>query len=147
MTTATSSSPVGGYPTSCSGAVDGNYTITYVAGTLTVATLPGAPTITSVTDGADTQLVVAFTAPSDGGSPITSYTATCGSQSNSGPSSPIAVSGLADGTQVPCVVFATNGVGPGPSSSGVDGTPTAAARLPAGVAQFVSHRPSYLSLS
>lgn len=39
-TTATSSSPVGTYPSSCSGAVDPNYTISYVAGTVTV-TAPG----------------------------------------------------------------------------------------------------------
>jgi len=35
-TTATSKSPVGTYPITASGAVDANYTITYVAGTLTV---------------------------------------------------------------------------------------------------------------
>ena len=35
-TTATSSSPAGTYPTTCSRAVDANYTITYVAGTLQV---------------------------------------------------------------------------------------------------------------
>ena len=39
-TTATSASPVGNYPTSCSGAVDPNYTITYVGGT--AAGGPGA---------------------------------------------------------------------------------------------------------
>jgi MBG domain (YGX type) len=36
-TTATSSSPAGTYPTTASGAVDPNYTITYLGGTLTVA--------------------------------------------------------------------------------------------------------------
>ena len=35
-TTATSSSPVGSYPTSCSGAVDSNYTITYAPGAVVV---------------------------------------------------------------------------------------------------------------
>ena len=40
-TTATTSSPVGNYPITVSGAVDPNYTITYVAGTLTVS----APTL------------------------------------------------------------------------------------------------------
>lgn len=39
-TTATSASPVGTYPSSCSGAVAPNYTITYVPGTVTVT---GAP--------------------------------------------------------------------------------------------------------
>jgi len=37
-TTATASSPVGNYATSCSGASDANYTITYVGGTLVVGT-------------------------------------------------------------------------------------------------------------
>ena len=44
-TTATASSPVGSYPTSAAGAVDPNYTITYIAGTLTVT--PAALTITA----------------------------------------------------------------------------------------------------
>ncbi len=35
-TTATSSSPVGSYPSSCSGAVDPNYTISYVPGEVVV---------------------------------------------------------------------------------------------------------------
>ena len=44
-TTATSTSPVGTYPTTCSGAVDSNYQITYAPGTLTVQ--PAALTITA----------------------------------------------------------------------------------------------------
>ena len=44
-TTATSSSPVGTYTTSCSGAVDSNYAITYVNGTTTV--IPAPLTITA----------------------------------------------------------------------------------------------------
>jgi len=39
-TTATSSSPVGSYPSSCSGASDANYTFSYVAGTVTVNAAP-----------------------------------------------------------------------------------------------------------
>jgi hypothetical protein len=39
-TTATSSSPAGIYPTSCSGAVDANYTISYAAGTVTITADP-----------------------------------------------------------------------------------------------------------
>jgi len=48
-TTATASSPVGNYPTSCSGAVDANYTITYVPGTLTVTPVPLTITASSPT--------------------------------------------------------------------------------------------------
>jgi alpha-tubulin suppressor-like RCC1 family protein len=39
-TTATSSSPVGTYPSSCSGAADANYTVSYVNGTVQVVTAP-----------------------------------------------------------------------------------------------------------
>jgi FtsP/CotA-like multicopper oxidase with cupredoxin domain len=39
-TTATSNSPVGSYPITCVGAVDPNYTITYVMGTVTVTPVP-----------------------------------------------------------------------------------------------------------
>ena len=45
-TTATSSSPAGGYPITASGAVDPNYTFTYLAGTLTV----GKATLTVTAD-------------------------------------------------------------------------------------------------
>jgi hypothetical protein len=44
-TTAGSSSPAGSYPTTCTGAADANYTITYVAGTLTIT----SPTPTCIT--------------------------------------------------------------------------------------------------
>ncbi len=43
-TTATASSGVGTYPSTCSGAADPNYTITYVAGTLTIG--QATPTVT-----------------------------------------------------------------------------------------------------
>jgi len=39
-TTATSSSPAGLYPSTCTGAVDANYTISYVQGTVTVSPAP-----------------------------------------------------------------------------------------------------------
>ena len=38
VTTATSNSPVGTYPSSCSGASDPNYTISYVNGSVVVGT-------------------------------------------------------------------------------------------------------------
>jgi FtsP/CotA-like multicopper oxidase with cupredoxin domain len=44
-TTATVLSPIGNYPITCSGAVDSNYTISYVSGTLTIA--QGVLTITA----------------------------------------------------------------------------------------------------
>lgn len=79
--------------------------------------LPGAPIIGTATPGAG-QVAVSFDAPlSDGGSAITSYTASCGSQSQSGPAAPLVVSGLTNGTPVRCRVYASNIVGAGPVSA------------------------------
>jgi hypothetical protein len=96
--------------------------------TVTV-TVPGAPTLSSVTGG-DAQATVAFSAPaSNGGASITSYTVTCtaGSASvqASGAASPITVSGLSNGTLYACGVAATNSAGTGASSSTLSVTPTA----------------------
>ena len=75
------------------------------------ASVPGAPVIGTATAG-NAQVSVTFSAPaSDGGSPITGYSATCGSQSASGPASPIVVTGLAAGVAVTCTVIATNAAG------------------------------------
>ncbi|MEP7156577.1 MAG: hypothetical protein ABI905_12440, partial [Betaproteobacteria bacterium] len=83
----------------------------------TPRTVPGAPTIGTATPG-NAQLSVAFTAPaSNGGSAITSYTATCGGISNSGASSPIVVSTLTNGTSYTCTVTATNVAGTGSASA------------------------------
>ena len=75
------------------------------------ATVPGAPTIGNATAG-NGQASVAFNAPlADGGSAITGYTATCGSQSLSGSLSPITVTPLANGVAVACTVKASNAIG------------------------------------
>jgi len=81
------------------------------------ALLPGAPIIGTAVAG-NGQVNVAFTAPaSDGGSPITGYTATCGTRSASGSASPISVIGLINGASASCSVRATNAVGSGPASA------------------------------
>ena len=89
---------------------------------VTPATVPDAPTIDTVTAG-NGSVSVAFTPPaSNGGDAITSFTATCATQSNSSASSPIIVSGLTNGVSVACTVTATNGVGtsaPSPASGSV----------------------------
>ncbi len=91
--------------------------------------VPGAPTITSVfagpsPDPAPVTVGIAFTPPSsEGGSPITGYTATCVStdgyptESASGPASPIYVSELAYNGAYQCSVAATNASGTGPASA------------------------------
>lgn len=99
--------------------------ITYTA--TSSATVPGAPTIGTATAG-DGYVDVAFTAPaSDGGSPITGYTATLSTgETNTGASSPIRVT-AANGTARTANVKATNGVGTGAASAESNSVTPAAA--------------------
>src|SRR6185295_12131414 len=93
-------------------------------------TVPGAPTIGTVTAGTGSASI-AFTAPaSNGGSAITSYTGSC----HDGPSAAITgtassnatsvtVSGLTGGTLYLCSVAAVNVAGTGASSAEGSVTP------------------------
>jgi hypothetical protein len=87
------------------------------------ATVPGAPTIGTATATGATTATVSFTAPtSNGGSTITSYTATSspsgitGTLSQSG-SGTITISGLTANTAYTFTVTATNGVGTSAASA------------------------------
>ena len=101
---------------------------------LAVRGVPGAPTGVVATRG-NAQVSVAFVAPTDnGGSAITGYTATCGSQSQSGPDSPLVVIGLTNGTPVTCTVIATNAIGDSvPSAPSASVTPATVPGAPTGV--------------
>jgi len=82
-----------------------------------VVSIPGIPSMVVATRG-NGQVGVSFTPPTrTGNSPITSYIATCGSQSVSGSGSPIVVTPLTNGVQVTCTVRAVNAIGTGPASS------------------------------
>ena len=83
------------------------------------AAVPGAPTIGTATAG-NGQASVAFTAPvSNGGAVITSYTVTSspGAITGTGTTSPIAVTGLTNGTAYTFTVTATNSAGTGVASA------------------------------
>lgn len=89
------------------------------------AATPGAPTIGAATSG-NAEASIAFTAPlSTGGSPILFYTATCNGISASGGSSPIVVTGLANGVLHSCTVTATTAAGTSVASGSVNVTPVA----------------------
>ena len=85
--------------------------------------VPSAPTIGTATQTGPTTATVVYTAPaSDGGTPITSYTATSspaggtGTLSQAG-SGTITVTGLTTNTSYTFTVTATNAVGTGPASA------------------------------
>ncbi|MGH2895645.1 MAG: fibronectin type III domain-containing protein, partial [Solirubrobacteraceae bacterium] len=98
------------------------------------ATVPGAPTNVTATAG-DGNATVSWTAPSNGGSPITSYTVTpyIGSTAQSAtvvngtpPVTNATVNGLTNGTAYTFTVTATNGVGTSLASApSASVTPTA----------------------
>jgi hypothetical protein len=87
----------------------------------TWSSVPGAPTIGTATSTGGTSASVAFTAPTFAGLPgvITSYTVTSspGGITASGASSPVAITGLTEGTPYTFTVTATNASGTGTASA------------------------------
>jgi FtsP/CotA-like multicopper oxidase with cupredoxin domain len=121
---------------------------------VTLPTVPGAPTIGTATAG-NAQAMVSFTAPaSNGGSPITSYmvTSSPGGITATGTASPITVvTGLTNGTPYTFTVTATNAVGTGPASAPSNSvvpstTPTTAPAAPTNLT-FVSSTRNSITLS
>ncbi len=92
---------------------------------ITPVSIPGAATqlLAARSSG---QLSISFTPPSDGGSTITLYTATCqpGNISGTAVSSPIVITGLANGSAYNCDIVATNAKGNGAASATVTATPS-----------------------
>jgi hypothetical protein len=99
-------------------------TVVFKAGSQVPPTAPAAPTSVTATAG-DRSAVVTWSAPANGGSPITSYTVTpyVGSAAQTAtvitgtpPATGATVSGLINGTGYTFTVTATNAVGTGPAS-------------------------------
>ncbi len=88
------------------------------------ASAPGKPTLNSAVGG-DQKITLSFSPPaSNGGSPITGYTANCSGNLAMGTSSPITLSGLTNGMAYSCTVTASNGTS-GPASDPLMATPNA----------------------
>ena len=91
---------------------------------VTAATTPSAPTITEVTEG-NGQIAVTFSAGANNGATVGQYTATCGSVSNTGTSSPITVTSLTNGVATTCTITAGSNVGDSdPSAASESVTPS-----------------------
>jgi uncharacterized repeat protein (TIGR01451 family) len=73
-TTATNTSMPGTYPTTCAGAADPNYTITYVQGSVTVTPAPAATTPAATTPAATTPAPVTSPTTSGSTSPAIAFT-------------------------------------------------------------------------
>jgi hypothetical protein len=88
-------------------------------------TKPDAPTGVSATSGGNASTTVSWTAPSDGGSAITGYTATSNAgQTCSSATTSCSVTGLTNGTPYTFIVTATNTIGTSdPSSASASATP------------------------
>jgi hypothetical protein len=104
-----------------------------------LANPPGPPTGVTATPG-NGLAVLSFTPPaSNGGSPITGYTATCGAApSVTGAASPLTVTGLANGVLVSCTVSANN-INGSTVSTPVNVTPSAGALI--ALSKVLSRKP------
>ena len=109
--TITKEAPAGGF-------LRGKKYIVAIDKATAASTAPDAPIIGPATMG-DTQARVTFTAPNNGGSEITSYTATSspGGLTGSSTGSSITVTGLTNGTAYTFTVTATNAIGTSLASS------------------------------
>jgi len=105
----------------------------------TPLTVPGTPNAPTLTPG-NTTLDVAWTAPPDGGSPITGYTVRWKLTSASNwttatdSASPYTITGLTNGSEYEVQVRATNERGDGGYSSSTNGTPATVPGTPTNLA-------------
>ena len=113
----------------------------------TPRTIPGAPTVTSVTGGNRT-LTVSFVAPADnGGAAVTTYDysldggATWHRRTTGGATSPLVIGGLVNGVEYQVMIRAVNEAGPGTASATFSGTPQLQLILAPGVPSPVAPSP------
>jgi hypothetical protein len=117
--------------------------------------VPGAPANVNAVAG-NASATVAWTAPSSGGSPLTSYTVTpyIGSVAQtpttvtgSPPATSATITGLSNGTSYTFTVTATNGVGTGSASAASNAITPSPAVVPAFVQAISAHAAGVTTLS
>ena len=118
-------------------------------------TAPGAPSGVTATAG-NQSATVSWSAPANGGSPITSYTVTpylagvaqtATQVPGSPPATTVKVTGLTNGSAYTFTVAATNAIGTGPASSPSQPVTPAAAATPTFVQQVSAHGLTKTSIS
>lgn len=132
----TVSALTGGVNYSCSVTASNSVGTSASSGALSVTpvTPPDAPIINSITIGHGSA-TINFTAPANGGSAITGYSATCAAagqttRTNTGAGSPIIVRYLTGGIAYSCSVTASNSVGTSSASAPLPVTPLAINMVP-----------------
>jgi hypothetical protein len=121
-----------------------------VATSVTTPAAPGVPTLASIVPGDRTASLV-FTPGSTGGSTITSYQYSTNNGSTwttaTTLTSPVAVTGLTDGTAYPVELRAVNAVGAGPASASQSVTPATVPSAPTLTSTTDTGASSQLSVS
>jgi len=115
-----------------------------VAITATVIGFPGAPGAPTVKESSHT-LQVTFGTAAPNGAPVEYYTVYANGAPHQCPSSPCAVTGLANGTQYTVYVTATNTVGAGQRSPGTAGEPNAVPDQVTGLSTVVGDQQATLT--
>jgi hypothetical protein len=130
-------------------------TLVFKAGTAAPPTVPAAPSAVTASAG-NGSATVSWTAPGNGGSPVTSYTVTphagtvtlpATTVSGSPPATSATVGGLTNGTAYTFTVSATNAVGAGPPSAASNPVSPSSAPAPGFVQQVSAQGTNKTSLA